>query len=139
MSNKYLIVFFLLAASLKGRAQSCKKTGHGLTAAAGGIRVEVQFLSPEVIRVLKYPAGTSNHKNSFSVVQQPGNTWFTLTRENGNPVLRSKALTVRLDLHTGTLRYYTPGNRLLLAEKDGGARLDPAEWTRTKGRDLPMV
>lgn len=131
MSNKYLIVLFLLAASLKGRAQSCQKMGHGLTAVAGGIRVEVQFLSPEVIRVLKYPAGTGHPKNSFSVVQQPGNTWFTLTSENGNPVLRSKALTVRLDLHTGTIRFYTAGNRLLLAEKDGGARFDPVAQTFT--------
>ena len=125
MFNKYLIVLSLLAAVLKGRPQSCQKTGHGLTATTGGIRVEVEFLSPEVVRVLKYPAGTGHHKNSFSVVQPPGNTWFTLTRENGNPVLRSKALTVRLDLHTGTLRYYTPGNRLLLAEKEGSARFNP--------------
>src|SRR5580698_10008310 len=137
MFNKYLIVLFLLAASLKGRAQSCQKTGHGLTAVTNGIRVDLEFLSPEVIRVLKYPAGTSDGtgaghpKNSFSVVQQPGNTWFTLTRENGNAVLSSKALTVRLDLHTGTVRYYTPGNRLLLAEKDGGARFDPVAQTFT--------
>jgi hypothetical protein len=101
MSNKYLIVLFLLAASLKGRPQSCQKTDHGLTATAGGIQVDIQFLSPEVIRVVKYPAGTGNYtgagnytgtghpKNSFSVVQQPGNTWFTLTRENGDAVLRS--------------------------------------------------
>ena len=137
MFNKYLIVLFLLAASLKGRPQSCQKTGHGLTADAGGIRVDIQFLSPEVIRVLKYPAGTDHGtgaghpKNRFSVVQQPGNTWFTLSRESGNPVLRSKALTVRLDLHTGTIRFYTAGNKLLLAEKDGGARFDPVAQTFT--------
>ena len=132
MSNKYLIVLFLLAASLKGRPQSCQKTVHGLMAVvAGGSRVDIQFLSPEVIRVLKYPAGTGHHKNSFSVVQQPGNTWFTFTRENGNAVLRSKALTVRLDLHTGTIRFYTTGSRLLLAEKDGGARFDPVTQTFT--------
>jgi alpha-D-xyloside xylohydrolase len=131
MFNKYLIVLFLFAASLKGRPQSCQKTGHGLMAVAGGIQIDIQFLSPEVIRVLKYPAGTDHSKNSFSVVQQPGNTWFTLTRENGNAVLRSKALTVRLDLQTGTIRFYTAGSRLLLAEKDGGARFDPVAQTFT--------
>jgi alpha-D-xyloside xylohydrolase len=139
MFNKYLIVVFLLAAALKGRPQSCQKTNHGLTATVGGIQVDIQFLSPDVIRVVKYPVGaghdtgTSHYigaghpKNSFSVVQRPGKTWFTLTRENGDAVLRSKALIVRVDLHSGRICFYTAGSRLLLAEKDGGARFDPVE------------
>lgn len=122
MLRKLPLLLLALSTGLNSWSQSYQKTNLGLKTTIKGVNIELQFFSPQVIRIIKYPAGSSIQKKSFSVIQKPAKTIFTLTQQNGKLILRSKALKIQLDVKTGKLQYYSLNNKLLLTEKDDGVK-----------------
>ena len=59
---------------------------------ADGLEIEVQFFSPEIVRILKYPAGNAVEKRSFAVVMQPEPCRFALKEAEGRWLLTGDAL-----------------------------------------------
>lgn len=116
------ITLLLLTAALHCGAQTFQKTELGLQATVNGTDIEIQFYSPQVVRIIKHPAATPYQKFSFSVVQHPGNTAFQFINSKDAVVLQSAALKVKLDKKTGSIEYHTLANKQLLAEKEGGAQ-----------------
>jgi alpha-D-xyloside xylohydrolase len=122
---KNFLVALLVMAALKSNAQTYKKTTTGVKAVVNATTVEIQFYSPEVARIIKYPASSIFHKKSFTVIQHPTKTEFTITSANSQVILKSKTLKITLDLKSGKIQYYTLANKLLLAEKENGAQFNP--------------
>ena len=62
-------VLLLMAGRMYGNEY--QQTDHGIKADVGTIQVEIQFYSPEIVRVVKYPQGKGGMKESLAVVKTP--------------------------------------------------------------------
>lgn len=92
---------------------------------ADGLEIEVQFFSPEIVRILKYPAGNAVEKRSFAVVMQPEPCRFALKEAEGRWLLTGDALQLEIAQADGRVRFLTPEGGLLLAEKEAGTVFTP--------------
>jgi alpha-D-xyloside xylohydrolase len=113
------LILFAFLPFMPLQAQSYQPTQMGARATIGTNTIELEFFSPDIVRIVKYPATDSFKKNSLSVVKQPENTKFTVWRQANELVLKSSQLTVRVNLDNATLSFYDK-NTLLLTEQVGG-------------------
>ena len=107
-------------------SQEYQRTETGIKASIFGkkIDVEVQWFNANSLRVLKMPHGQSVDKKSLSVIARPEKTVLKVsTSEDGNIVMKSRLLTVKLDTKTGVLIYETRNGMPLLKELENGKRL----------------
>lgn len=118
--KQILTLSLSLVISLVMNGQSLSHNGNGIT-------TEVEFYSPEIVRIVKYPSDISRpDKNSLSVTMQPRND-FKL-RKSGS-TLRSERLKVSIDTKTGLISFYDSKGKLLIKEGDAGFEM------RTVGAD----
>ena len=117
----FMIVIWAFAFCLNGEAQSYLKTDLGAKSAVDSISVEIQFFSPSIVRVLKWPEGKEPIKNSLSVIKTPEKTNFSIQKKGDNLTLKSKKITVALNLKTGKVSFSLPSNKTLLTEQEAGA------------------
>lgn len=108
--------------------QSYQKTGHGIKANVCSMNVEVQFYSPKIVRIIKYPIGGEFDKKSFSVIKTPEETDFSVWEQDGCVVLKSKVVEVTFNLKTGKLAYADVEGNELLTEKDYGTQFTPVKY-----------
>jgi alpha-D-xyloside xylohydrolase len=111
-------LFVLLLTSINSSAQSYQKTDLGVKTSIKGTELEMQVYSPNIIRVLKSPAGRSFTKESLSVIKKPGKTTFSVQQQGDVLYLKTNRLTVNLDMKSGDINYYLLSGSLLLKEKD---------------------
>ena len=52
--------------------------------------MEIQFYSPSIVRILKWPEGKTFTKESFSVIKVPQKTAFTVKQEGDELSLKVK-------------------------------------------------
>jgi alpha-D-xyloside xylohydrolase len=101
-------------------SQTFQKTDSGIRTEVASLGIEIQFYSPSIVRILKWPVGTSIKKESLSVIKIPQKTSFS-TKQNGkNVTLKSKQLIVNFDLKSGVITFSSL-NGSLLNEKEGSA------------------
>jgi len=115
-SSIYLLLLFHLI-SLTGIAQSYEKTNLGVKASVNSTVVEIQFYSPEIVRIIKYPAGKNFEKKSLSVVKTAENISFTVSKQDANVSLKSKSIDVILNLNDGSVSFKKFDGKPLLNEK----------------------
>ena len=120
-----IIPLFTLAMPAISGAQGYHKTASGVKASVNGVDVEVQFYSPEIVRVLKAPAGYIFSKESLSVVKKPQQTQISLKQQGDVLNLRSDKLKVSLNLKSGEVAYATTAGKALLKEKPDGVVFTP--------------
>ena len=109
-------------------AQEYQRTGTGIKASIPGkkIDVEVQWFNANSLRVLKMPHGQTIEKKSLSVIAEPENINLKVsTQGNGNIVMKSRSLTVKLDTQTGILTYETSNGASLLKELENVKAFTP--------------
>ena len=72
-SSKKSLSILLVFLSISGYigSQSYKRTTQGVSLTTQGIDMEIQFYNPDIVRILKSPAGTSFEKKSLSVIKSP--------------------------------------------------------------------
>lgn len=119
IKNIYLLSL-LLCFSLTGKAQSYQKTVLGLKAVVNATVVEIQFYSPEIVRVVKYPEGRSFEKKSLSVVKTTETTNFSVDKKDSNVSMKSKSIEVILNLNDGSISFKKTDGKSLLNEKKSG-------------------
>lgn len=112
-------------------AQAYQKTTLGIKTQVKEHEIELQFYSPDIVRVVKYPAGHSFDKQSLSVVLEPGKTPFNVKQQGDELVLDSKKMQVRLDLNSGKIAFSAEG-KSLLSEKEAGASFSEFNDAGTK-------
>jgi alpha-D-xyloside xylohydrolase len=119
-----IAVFFLfcsLAMSSSVFSQSYEKTDLGVKADIGALEVEVQFFSPSIVRILKWPQGSDFSKESLSVIKSPQSMDLEITETGDELLVSSGVLTAALNLKNGRVVFTTPGGIALLNEKEAGA------------------
>lgn len=101
-----------------------------LPAHAGG--VEIEFITPRTVRVLKTPAVPDVVKPvSEVVIATPGKVKVTKTTKDGKTVYAGKELTVSVDDASGRVTFAKPGGEVLLAEGDWSLTQIPDGIDRT--------
>lgn len=118
MKRELIFTFCCLLTTLVW-SQEYQRTETGIKASIFGkkIDVEVQWFNANSLRVLKMPHGQSVDKKSLSVIARPEKTALKVsTSEDGNIVMKSRLLTVKLDTKTGVLIYETRNGMPLLKE-----------------------
>jgi alpha-D-xyloside xylohydrolase len=115
----FLLLLFI---SQLGIGQSISKTQNGITTTVDGLTVEVQFFSPQIVRVIKAPEGTSFIKQSLSVIKKPQAVTLDIQQQSNAVMLKSEALQVALNVQTGKVAFYNISGQQLFTEKDYGTQ-----------------
>jgi alpha-D-xyloside xylohydrolase len=124
MNKKFFLnLFCVLAMVINCSAQSFQKTGLGAKLNIKSIEIEIQFINPSTVRVIKSPEGTTFEKKSLSVIEIPQKTEFDIKEGSDQLVLKSKSVQVELNLKNGKISFSTLADEALLNEKEMGAGL----------------
>ena len=133
--NKKIIVVLSLAFCFfvnDSNAQSYKKNDIGIKATIASLNIEIQFYSPSIVRIVKYPFGQSFSKESLSVIATPQKTAFSVKQKGDVLNLKSESLLINLNLTSGTISYFTKSGMPLLNEKDNGIKFTPFDDAGSK-------
>lgn len=125
MKSKVFFLLFLTIISQLITAQSFQKTDAGIKAKTQSMQIEVQFYSPEIVRVVKYPEDKTLDKTSLSVVKTADKTDLKIVESPNEVTLTSSKIKVELNLLTGRVRFSDLKGVKLFTEKDYGAQFTP--------------
>jgi alpha-D-xyloside xylohydrolase len=120
MKHLYLFVA-LFAISMVGSAQNWQKTNLGAKVDVNATQVEIQFFSPSIARVQKWPQGKTFSKESLSVVKTPQTVKLTISQKGDVLTLKSESMVAILNLKSGQVSFQNLKGENLLAEKQSGA------------------
>ncbi|TCC93647.1 DUF5110 domain-containing protein [Pedobacter frigiditerrae] len=118
-----ICLFFsaLMMVFLPTKAQRYEKTTLGAKATINQTTVEIQFYSPTLVRVLKWPAGNTFTKQSLSVIKVPEKTPIKIQENKDRLLISSKELVATLNLKDGQVTFRRPDGTALLNEKGAGS------------------
>lgn len=111
--------------------QKFQKTTQGIKTMANSHNIEIQFYSPAIVRVIKFPEATKFSKESLSVVLQPAKTSFSVKTHGDIIFLKSDQLTVSVNTVSGDVAFASADNELL-KEKSQGTKFEPFDDTGVK-------
>ena len=120
------IIIMCLVLTGKAWSQSYQRTPNGIKARIQAIDVEVQFYSPQIVRIIKLPAGTMAKEKSLSVIATPQKLALTIADQKNEWVVSSQALQVKLNRQTAAIQFYASPKNLLLQEKVDGTHFAPS-------------
>ena len=98
MKSKVLFLLFLISFSQLITAQNFQNTDAGIKAKTQSMQIELQFYSPEIVRVVKYPGGKILDKTSLSVVKIADKTGWQIAESPNTVTFTSSKLKVELNL-----------------------------------------
>jgi alpha-D-xyloside xylohydrolase len=128
--NKTILLLILILFVSKGWSQKYQETELGASTTINSVTTEIQFYSPGIVRVIKFPEGEIVNKQSLSVIKTPEKTDLKITQNGQVVTLSSSTLAVDLNLETGKITYRNAKGNLLFTEKDYGV-----QFTATKDID----
>ncbi|OGX91282.1 xylosidase [Hymenobacter coccineus] len=114
-----------LLAAPRAQAQQYQKNPAGLTLTTDSLTVEIQFYTPEIVRVLKFPKGHEPGKKSLVVLQPPAAGPLKYGEQRGTVQVASASTQVRINRQTGQVSFLAAKGQPLLSEQAGGARFTP--------------
>lgn len=99
---------------------------NGMMFTSQQLEVNVQFYTPEIVRVYKTPVGHPYDKQSIVVQVQPDESVVVKKHQEGDmTMLTSQSLQVQVNTKTGGIDFYTCNGRHLLKNKDYGTSFLP--------------
>lgn len=120
-----MLVAAAFLSTLPVEAQTFRQTKQGITGTTQGMDIEIQFISPEIVRVVKAPEGRSFTKKSLSVVKSPESMSVTAEKKGETVSLKSNAVRVDFNVETGRISFFDKQGKALFTEKDYGAQFTP--------------
>ena len=120
-----ILVAAAFLSTLPVEAQTFRQTKQGITGTTQGMDIEIQFVSPEIVRVVKAPEGRSFTKKSLSVVKSPEIMSVTTEKKGETVSLKSNAVRVDFNVGTGRISFFDKQGKALFTEKDYGAQFTP--------------
>ena len=120
-----MLVAAAFLSTLPVEAQTFRQTKQGITGTTQGMDIEIQFVSPEIVRVVKAPEGRSFTKKSLSVVKSPESMSVTTEKKGETVSMKSNAVRVDFNVETGRISFFDKQGKALFTEKDYGAQFTP--------------
>lgn len=115
----FTLIALIISTGIFG--QSYSRTDLGIKSSVGITGIEIQFYSPSIVRILKWPEGKSFSKESLSVIMTPQKTDLSVRQKGNDLIVRSKNLLVSLNLRSGKISFMTAKSGPLLSETEAGA------------------
>jgi alpha-D-xyloside xylohydrolase len=112
----------LLTTAATAHAQRYQPIATGLKLTTDSLTVEVQFYSPDIVRVLKFPKNREATKKSLAVVLTPAPGKLKYSEKNGVATVGSSSTQVLVNQQTGQVSFRTAKGQPLLSEKAHGSR-----------------
>lgn len=132
MNKKFLMAALVVSnVFTSANAQSYQKNESGVSIVTDLLKLDVQFYSPEIVRIVKSPKGSQVAKTSLSVIKVPQRTAFSVKQQGDILSIKSQRLRIDLNLKSGTVSYYTLSGKELLQEKEGSATFTPFNDARS--------
>ncbi len=124
MHKRIPAILLLAAAAAAAQTGTYTETAAGIQATVASMDVEIRFVDPSTVRVVKTPAGRVFSSRSFSVIREPEETPLRVRRDDQQVSVRSENLQVRLDLGDGTVSFQDAAGGPLFREKPSGAAFE---------------
>lgn len=118
------IAWLIYSASIT--AQTFMETKNGIQFKVQSTIVEVQFYSSTLVRVVKYPEGTTLTKQSLSVIKSPETISLTRKTTDQKIALKSNKIEASIDLSNGKISFADINGKALFTEKEYGAQFTPS-------------
>ena len=122
------IIFVLLCVVFYGntvKSQEFKKTDTGIKVNVQSMDVEIQFFSPNIVRVFKTPEKVNVKKESLSVIKSPEKVYLDIKQTGNTAFIQSESLIVQMNIETGKISFTDQLGKQLFTEKDYGAQFTP--------------
>ncbi|MDR3250507.1 MAG: glycoside hydrolase family 31 protein [Tannerella sp.] len=117
-----------------------QRTESGVKATVNGVDIELQFYNDDIVRVLKYPAGTEKtEKKSFSVIMTPQKTDLRLTQYNNVITLSTQTRIATLNLLTGDVSFNGIDTRPFISEKNTSTKFEPRDYKSGKSYQIQQT
>ena len=124
-----LAALFFAAGYLPAQTnQPAEKVADGIIVPVGDHFLKVEFWSDTIVRVVSgKDRAFFAHSTPATQVRQKEKASWKLVTENNMATLTTAKLQVRVDLTTGAVSFFDAKGRPVLAEKNGGRMIAPAE------------
>lgn len=97
------------------------RTATGFKTEIDSLSIEIQFYSPEIVRIIKAKAGFNFEKNSLAVIGKPDSVPFSLKNNKNSIIATTEKLVVKLDKTSGTISFAKTDDEELIREKTDGS------------------
>ncbi|TDO23350.1 glycoside hydrolase family 31 protein [Pedobacter duraquae] len=132
MNRISLLLFALSGICFSAKSQRFEKTALGAKVNINETTTEIQFYSPGIVRILKYPASKIFTKRSLSVTKSPETVALKIVQKGDVLMLYSKDLKVVLNVRDGQINFNKSDGKSLLKEKMAGASFTDFNDSGTK-------
>ena len=126
--RKSLLILALCSLPIFVWSQKYQETENGIKTSINEkkIDVEVQWFTPNSLRILKTPLGKTVEKKSLSVIAKPNKSGVRIaTSDNSRIVMKSPVLTVTLNTENGIITYAKTDGSILLKENENSKPFTP--------------
>lgn len=126
--RKSLLILALCSLPIFVWSQKYQETENGIKTSINDkkIDVEVQWFTPNSLRILKTPLGKTVEKESLSVIAKPNKSGVKITTsDNSRIVMKSPVLTVTLNTENGIITYAKTDGTVLLKENENSKPFTP--------------
>ena len=126
--RKSLLILVLCSLPIFVWSQKYQETENGIKTSINEkkIDVEVQWFTPNSLRILKTPLGKTVEKKSLSVIAKPNKSGVKIaTSDNSKIVMKSPVLTVTLNTENGIITYAKTDGTVLLKENENSKPFTP--------------
>lgn len=126
--RKSLLILALCSLPIFVWSQKYQETENGIKTSINDkkIDVEVQWFTPNSLRILKTPLGKTVEKKSLSVIAKPNKSGVKIaTSDNSKIVMKSPVLTVTLNTENGIITYAKTDGTVLLKENENSKPFTP--------------
>ena len=126
--RKSLLILALCSLPIFVWSQKYQETENGIKTSINDkkIDVEVQWFTPNSLRILKTPLGKTVEKKSLSVIAKPNKSEVRIaTSDNNRIVMKSPVLTVTLNTENGIITYAKTDGSILLKENENSKPFTP--------------
>ncbi len=124
INMRRIIIYILFCIYCVGvNAQKLQKTDSGIIAETCGMVIEIDFYTPSIVRVMKYPVRTIPKKESLVVIKEKEKISWQLDSLSENELfLISNEVKVGYNRLTGKVSFFSINDLSLLNEKDYGTQ-----------------
>lgn len=92
-----------------------------------GLNVEIDFYTPSIVRVHKWPIGSIDSTKSLSIIASPDKVDVKKKVTGEKTVWKTSDLIVELDNSTGGICFFDKDHALLIRDKDYGTQFTPID------------
>ena len=111
--RKSIIALLLVAATGITWGQTFEKTSRGVKANVSGTDIQLEFYTPNTVRVTKTPVGGKRQAESYAVILQPEQVKVSTQKKGNSVVVSTTQLTATLSLESGKIAFANKGMALL--------------------------